>query len=80
MGFDGPEVFGCVRQILVTPEICPVQDADKEVESKEQRFELFLKRIDSNHAEIMAALHRMEDRLYSQALERLARLESKNVA
>jgi hypothetical protein len=37
----------------------------------------FEERIDGNHKRLMEALHRMEDRMRAQILERLARLESK---
>jgi predicted RNase H-like nuclease (RuvC/YqgF family) len=80
-------------QDFVTPEIRSLDtrltSVEKRVEALEvkvdkldakfdRKFESLEGKIDRNQAQVLETLHRMEN--YSHVLERLARLESKNVA
>jgi DNA-binding SARP family transcriptional activator len=51
---------------------------EKRFDSVDRRFDTLESKIDRNQAQVLETLHRMEN--YSHVLERLARLESKNVA
>jgi flagellar capping protein FliD len=80
-------------QDFVTPEICSLDARLSAVEKRvealdakvdkldakfDRKFELLDSKIDRNQAQVLDAIHKMEN--YSHVLERLARLESKNVA
>jgi hypothetical protein len=83
MGFGEVERNGKDRQLVqdfVTHDSCPLDAVDREFEAVDLRFDLFLRKIDRQHAQTLATLQRIENTLHRQVLERLARLESKNVA
>jgi flagellar capping protein FliD len=73
-------------QDFVTPEIrsldARLTAVGKRLESLDakvdRKFESLESKMDRNQAQVLETLHRMEN--YSHDLERLARLESKNVA
>jgi hypothetical protein len=75
-----------LTQDFVTPEIrsfdARLIAVEKRLESLDakvdRKFETLESRMDCNQAQVLETLHRMEN--YSHVLERLARLESKNVA
>jgi flagellar capping protein FliD len=84
MGFieEGSQLI----QDFVTPEIrsldARLTTVKKRLESLDakvdRKFESLESKMDRNQAQVLETLHRMEN--YSHVLERLARLESKNVA
>jgi flagellar capping protein FliD len=73
-------------QDFVTPEIRSLDARFTAVEKRlesldakvDRKFESLENKMDRNQAQVLETLHRMEN--YSHVLERLARLESKNVA
>jgi hypothetical protein len=73
-------------QDFVTPEIRSLDTRLTAVEKRlealdakvDRKFESLESKMDRNQVQVLETLHRMEN--YSHVLERLARLESKNVA
>jgi len=76
------------RQLIQNSRALNILVIEERVTAVERRLELieggesktefsFEERIDGNHKKLMEALHGMEDRMWTQILERLARVESK---